>query len=81
MRQASDALAPGQLRWTGRQARWFLIAMHVPYFTFITGMAATGLGFDSAPDSVLALPLVGAAAGLQLRHSLAASEGMRPRRW
>src|SRR5215207_7075419 len=79
MSSPSEALH--QLRWTGHQARWFLIAMHVPYITFLAGMGVTGLGYYPAPDGALALPLVLVLAALQLRHSLAASHGARPRYW
>ncbi|HYW87297.1 MAG TPA: histidine kinase [Chloroflexota bacterium] len=61
---------------------WFLVAMHVPYVAFLGAMATTGLGiYSTAGDPPLALPLVLVIAALQLRHSLAASRGERPRYW
>jgi two-component system sensor histidine kinase DesK len=65
-----------------RRARWLLIAVHIPFIAFTTmqgglGLAMTRpLGYDS-----IALPLAIIASALQLRHSLAAADGVRPRHW
>jgi two-component system sensor histidine kinase DesK len=54
--------------------------MHVPFVAFQAAIVSTGLGLmpASEPASVL---FVLAAGALQLRHSLAASRGVRPRHW
>lgn len=71
---------PASLRWTIRDARWLLVAMHLPFIGFQGAIVSTGLGLMPAgePASVL---FVLAAGALQLRHSLAASRGVRPRHW
>jgi two-component system sensor histidine kinase DesK len=81
MTPPTEPLSLGHLRWTEWQGRWFLVAMHVPFIAFIGGMASTGLGLVPAMHPTVALPLVLAAGVLQLRHSLAASRGVRPRHW
>ena len=66
---------------TARQARWLLIALHVPIGAvpvLFTGAGMTGL---PGRDPVLAIVLGLVAGGLQLRHSLAAARGVRPRGW
>ena len=59
---------------------WFLVAMHVPYVAFLATLASTGMGiYSTAGDGPYAVPLVLVVAAVQLRHSLAASRGERPR--
>lgn len=67
-------------RWSIRNATWLLVAMHVPFIAFQAAIVSTGLGLmpASEPASVLFVVTAGA---LQLRHSLAASRGVRPRYW
>ena len=67
--------------WSERQATWFLIAMHVPFIGFTTTMAATGLGLVSSSNGGIGLVLALSAGAIQLRHSLAAARGRRPRFW
>lgn len=66
---------------TRRQARRLLVAMHVPFIAFVVGVSVTGLGFLPPGDGLLVLPLALAVGGIQLRHSLAAASGVRPRHW
>jgi len=77
----SDARPIGQLNLTERQARLFLIAMHVPYVAFTSAMVSTGLGLLPPDNGLVGLPLVIVAGALQLRHSLITSRGLRPRYW
>jgi two-component system sensor histidine kinase DesK len=63
------------------QARGLLVAMHLPYVALIAARAVTGLGFDSEGNRWSALPLVMTAGAIQVRHSLAAADGVRPRHW
>jgi two-component system sensor histidine kinase DesK len=67
---------------TRRRAWWLLVAVHIPFVAFTVAQAGLNLSF-AAPSSSDAIPVVLAlAAGLiQLRHSLAAAGGMRPRYW
>jgi len=81
MSAMSDARPIGQLNLTARQARLFLIAMHVPYVAFTAAMVSTGLGLLPSDNGLVALPLVIVAGALQLRHSLTTSRGVRPRHW
>ena len=81
MTTMSEALSFDQARWTGRQARWFLLGMHVPYVAFTAAAATTGLGFAPDTNGAIALPLVLGVGALQLRHSFATSSGVRPRYW
>jgi two-component system sensor histidine kinase DesK len=62
------------------RSRWFLVALHAalavvsPLFTIV--------GFDGEPGNpVVVVPAGTAIAALQLRHSLAAARGERPRGW
>jgi two-component system, NarL family, sensor histidine kinase DesK len=64
-----------------RQAWWLLIAIHVPFIAFTAAQAGLGLAVTSSEHDIIALPLVLLAAAIQLRHSLAAAAGMRPRYW
>lgn len=66
---------------TARQARWLLIALHVPMFAvpvLFTGLGVSGL---SGRDPVLAVVFGLVVVGLQLRHSLAAARDVRPGGW
>jgi two-component system, NarL family, sensor histidine kinase DesK len=63
------------------QPRGLLVAMHLPYMAFLLARAITGLGFDSAGNRWSVLPLVLTATAIQVRHSLAAADGVRPRHW
>jgi hypothetical protein len=54
----------------------------MPYVAFIAAMASTGLGiYQTAGDGALAVTLALMLGALQVRHSLAASRGERPRYW
>src|SRR5262249_10825930 len=61
--------------------RGLLVAMHLPFFAFTAARTITGLGFDSLGNRWSALPLVLTAAAIQVHHSLAAADGIRPRHW
>src|SRR5262245_4123906 len=67
---------------THRRAWWLLVAIHIPFVAFTVAQAGLKLSL-AAPSSSDAIPVVLAlAAGLiQLRHSLAAAGGRRPRHW
>jgi len=62
------------------QPRGLFVAMHLPFFAFTAAQSITGLG--SCPGiRWSALPLILIAGALQVRHSLSAAEGIRPRHW
>src|SRR5262245_17571637 len=63
------------------QPRALLVTMHLPYIVFTAAQTVTGFGNDSHGVQWIALPPVLAAGGIQLRHSLAAAAGVRPRHW
>jgi len=63
------------------QPRGLLLAMHLPFVAFTAAQTITGLGFDPPGTRWIALPLVLTAGTIQVRHSLAAAEGVRPRHW
>jgi two-component system, NarL family, sensor histidine kinase DesK len=63
------------------QPRGLLVAMHLPFFAFTAARTINGLGFDPPGNRWSALPLVLAAGAIQVRHSLAAADGVRPRHW
>lgn len=73
--------APSMLAAIRRQPRWLLVAMHVPFFAFTAAQGVTGMGMQFATPRWFALPLLLLAAAIQLRHSLAAASGTRPRHW
>jgi two-component system sensor histidine kinase DesK len=54
--------------------------MHLPFIAFQAAIVSTGLGLMPAGEPAAVL-FVLAAGALQLRHSLAASRGVRPRFW
>ena len=64
-----------------RRPRGLLVAMHVPFVAFTAAQTITGLGFDPFGNRWSALPFVLIASTIQVRHSLAAAEGVRPRHW
>jgi two-component system sensor histidine kinase DesK len=65
-----------------RRAWWLLIGAHIPFVAFIVAQAGFGLAFPPPVKYTwLALPLVLAASALQVRHSVAAAAGIRPRHW
>jgi len=55
--------------------------MHIPFIAFTAGISSTGFGAFPTHDGLVALPLALAGGALQLRHSLAAARGERPRYW
>src|SRR5262245_26275384 len=69
-----------RLDWVGRHPKTVLVLMHLPFFLFTASISATGLGIWPA-GGVAPLILVAAVAAAQLRHSLAAADGLRPRFW
>jgi two-component system, NarL family, sensor histidine kinase DesK len=74
--------APGNFaQWPVRRALWFLIAVHLPFAIVPVLTVVARVSGLSAGDIVLVVLVVAVAAGLQLRHSLAAAQGRRPRGW
>ena len=63
------------------QPRALLVAMHIPFIAFTAAHMVTGWGLDATGQQWIALPLVLVAGSIQIRHSLAAAEGVRPRNW
>src|SRR5262245_51730741 len=63
------------------QPRGLLVAMHAPFVAFTAARSVTGLCFEPSGTRWSALPLVLAAAAIQVHHSLVAAEGVRPRHW
>ncbi len=65
-----------------RRAWWLLVAVHVPFIGFTVAQGALRLAYPP-PFAVNwgALVLALIAGALQLRHSLAVAEGVRPRHW
>jgi two-component system sensor histidine kinase DesK len=81
MNDATLTVPAGFPRWPVRRAVWFLVASHLPFVVFPPFVVITRRPGTSVPEVVL-IGLTGAAAGgLQLRHSLAAARGERPRAW
>jgi two-component system sensor histidine kinase DesK len=78
----TTAVTPAVHPWGSRRhARWFLVVLHVP---LVVGPPVfTIAGYQGLPpgDPLVVVPLAGAVAGLQLRHSLAAARGERPAHW
>jgi two-component system sensor histidine kinase DesK len=65
-----------------RRAWWLLVGVHVPFIAFTVAQGGRSLALLPRPEfDAVALPLAAAAGLLQLRHSLAAAEGVRPRYW
>ncbi|WP_433250773.1 sensor histidine kinase [Streptosporangium sp. CA-135522] len=67
-------------RWTPRRARWFLIAVHIPFLVPSFAYTITGLSGPSGDPLPTALGIA-AIGTIQLRHSFAAAQGERPRGW
>src|SRR6266545_8209320 len=67
--------------WTARYARGLLVLTHVPLMLFMAGAVLTGYGFPSPEPREAGLALLLAAGSVQIRHSLAAARGVRPRGW
>jgi two-component system, NarL family, sensor histidine kinase DesK len=63
----------------GRNARVFLVVVHLPMILFLTLMGATGLGLGPAGRPAIAVPAGLALGALQIRQSLAYANGVRPR--
>jgi len=63
------------------RARALLVALHVPYVMTSPIYAVTGLEGGGQASAVVVVPMALAILALQLRHSLAASRGERPRWW
>jgi two-component system, NarL family, sensor histidine kinase DesK len=77
-----NRLAPSSsdLWWTSRRSRLLLFAVHLPFL--LVPPLVTAIGLESPPPNAwLVAALAVAVAGLQLRHSFAASRGELPRRW
>jgi two-component system sensor histidine kinase DesK len=65
-----------------RRAWWLLIGMHVPFIGFTIAQGGLGLALAPPLENIgVATVLAVAAGALQLRHSLAAADGVRPRYW
>lgn len=74
------APSSSDLWWSSRRSRLLLFAVHLPFL--LVPPLVTAIGLENPPPGpwlVAALAL--AIAGLQLRHSFAASRGELPRRW
>jgi two-component system, NarL family, sensor histidine kinase DesK len=67
--------------WSPRQARWLLVAAHLPFVLTSPIYAITGLDGPRARYPVVPLVAGLAIGAIQLRHSLAASRRERPRGW
>lgn len=81
MRTPAVTTSPvGQLLWTVRRARWFLIAVHLP-FVLVPALIATVASEDPMGIPLLLLAVALGIGGLQLRHSFAAARGERPDHW
>jgi two-component system sensor histidine kinase DesK len=65
---------------TGRRARWFLLGLHLALVAVAPVFTITGFEGDTGDPAIAVLAALGIGA-LQLRHSLAAARGERPRGW
>lgn len=73
-------LSQAEIWWSTTFSRRFLVIALLPFL--IVGPLLTALGGEEPPRSVwLVAPLAIAIAALQLRHSLAAAAGDRPKGW
>jgi two-component system sensor histidine kinase DesK len=81
MTSETQATPGGFPQWAVRRAVWFLVAVHLPFVVFSALAAITRLPGLTAGKMVLIAAAAAAACGLQLRHSLAAARGGRPRGW
>jgi len=65
-----------------RQAWWLLLAIHVPSIAFVIAQGGLRLAFPGPEKhDAIAFPLAIIASLIQLRHSIAAAQGIRPRHW
>jgi two-component system sensor histidine kinase DesK len=65
-----------------RRAWWLLLAIHVPFIAFTAAQAGLRLAYPGPFEADWAALFLALLAGaLQLRHSLAVAEGVRPRHW
>jgi len=65
-----------------RRGWWLLVAIHVPFIAFTIVQAGLGLAMPRMTRyDGIAIALTIAAGAIQLRHSLAVAEGVRPRYW
>ena len=65
-----------------RRGWWLLVAIHVPFIAFTIVQAGLGLAMPRMTRyDGIAIALTIAAGAIQLRHSLAVAEGVRPRHW
>jgi two-component system, NarL family, sensor histidine kinase DesK len=64
-----------------RHVRWFLVALHLPLLAGPPVFTIAGYQGRAPGSPLVVVPLAGAVAGLQLRHSLAAARGERPPHW
>jgi two-component system, NarL family, sensor histidine kinase DesK len=79
---SSDTLAAASFpQWPVRRAVWFLVAVHLPFAAVPVITTLTRVHGLSAAAIALVVLAAAAACGLQLRHSLAAARGQRPRGW
>ncbi len=63
------------------RARLVMLVLHIPLVAFAAAAAGTGLDLFPASNPGLAIPLAAAAGIIQVRHSWAASHGVRPAGW
>jgi two-component system sensor histidine kinase DesK len=68
-------------QWPVRRALWFLVTVHLPFVALPVVNTLTRVHGLSDADIALVILAAAAAGGLQLRHSLAAARGRRPRGW
>lgn len=66
--------------WTRRHGTWVLVALHAA-FVAPTWSYSIWSGLDPGPPSAPVVLVSSTIGGLQLRHSLAAARGERPRGW
>jgi two-component system, NarL family, sensor histidine kinase DesK len=65
-----------------RSGWWLLFAIHVPSIAFVVAQGWLGLAFPApARRDAIGLVLAVMACAIQLRHSVAAAQGIRPRYW
>jgi two-component system sensor histidine kinase DesK len=67
--------------WAVRRAVWFLVAIHLPFVVYVQLTVITRHPGLAAWKLALLAAAAAAVGALQLRHSLAAAHGGRPRAW
>lgn len=67
--------------WAPRRGRWLVVGIHVPFFAVSPIVTIAGFEGRTPADPTFVALLGLLIAGLQLRHSLAAARGERPRGW